>query len=151
MTKHSLTYEQLLQALDRWVTFAQAIKSANSQLNNESNSREELKPDKLIKSSMGELSSLAKLLNADKAKAIPNQDKESLSYKLIKWKVDKYKNKILEILDMNSEVFETYVEPGVDGGNGSIINVNKIVCTNLPVIFKDLSLIANFVMCSKEQ
>lgn len=64
--------------------------------------------------------------------------------------MDKYYNKILEILEMNSEEFEILEDSGVEGESSRIATVNKIGCTELPQIFKDLSLVANFVMCSKE-
>jgi hypothetical protein len=51
---------------------------------------------------------------------------------------------------MNSEEIEILKESGLEGEEGDILTVNKIGCTNLPQIFKDLSLVANFVICSKD-
>jgi glutathione peroxidase-family protein len=75
---------------------------------------------------MGELSSLNKLLSSEKPKEEVNvgSNDENPSFKLIKWKVDKYKDKVFEILDMNSEQFESTQ-------NDEVITENKIYSSNL--------------------
>ncbi len=57
---------------------------------------------------------------------------------------------MLEILEMNSEEVEMEMNILEKTDEDRIVTINKINGANLPQVFKDLSLVANFVMCSKD-